>query len=152
MRKGHIYTLVPGTATGPVIIPSDRVTKAPLPQDLRGLLLFFSRDKLHEEADEADDVQEFMVECIVAHGKGDDGKDIVRIRWHRYDSTVDTWKPTEDIPPNFVKRYWTWKKIPLFALLLDALENELPTRRISSIVQDDDPTAICWRSSSWREG
>lgn len=82
-----------------------------------------------------------MVEHIVAHGKEDDGKDIVRIRWYGYDITADTWEQTEGILPHFVKRYCTRKKIPASSLLPKGLVDAPPTRRILSTVQDDDLTA-----------
>jgi hypothetical protein len=48
------------------------------------------------------DVEEFIVERIISHGDLDDCTRVVRLRWHGYDDSADTWEPTSEISLSFV--------------------------------------------------
>lgn len=106
-------------------ISSDLVTKASFPKDLQGPLRLFTGAKVQGEHYEADDVQEFVVEFVFAHAKDDADKSIARIRWHGIDSAADTWKPTKDIQPHFVKWFCIKKEIPMISLLRKSLATTL---------------------------
>lgn len=94
----HFYThnVNLATATGLIDVSSDRVTKAPYSQGLSIPLTVFTRAKTCDEPNQADDLQEVFVENIVAHDEDDYGKKI-RVRWHRYEDSADTWEPVGDI-------------------------------------------------------
>lgn len=139
VRKVHSHTFVLGTATGLVTISSDRVTKAPFPQNLRGPLPFFTRAKLHEEADNIDDVQELSMSlrparkteartsCAFAGtGTTERPKPGNRLRTSHGISSGGTIPGRRSHCQNFLPQ--------------ELLDDHF-TRRVPSRVQDNDPTA-----------
>jgi hypothetical protein len=78
--KVHSHTHMIHTANGIVSVPSDRATRAPYPTDLRTPLPSFSRARESQRDAEDDEIQEFVVECIISYGMLDDGQPIVRVR------------------------------------------------------------------------
>ena len=71
------------TASGRQRVSSDRVTKAPVPQDLPPEFQLDSNTTGARE--DVGLTEETVVERIVAHGVNEDGKYMVKIRWHGQD-------------------------------------------------------------------
>jgi Chromo (CHRromatin Organisation MOdifier) domain len=103
------------TSGGNVIVSSDRVTKAPAPTNLSTPLPPYTRPDQGDET--GGDVEEFVVERIISHGDLDDGTRVVRVRWHGYDDSADTWEPVSEIPMSFERRYARCRRLALSAVL-----------------------------------
>lgn len=57
--------------------------------------------------------QEFVLESIVSHMAGPDGKRYYRIRWYGYTPEEDTYEPIEHIPRSKVIAYYRRKRLAL---------------------------------------
>lgn len=112
----HAYKIA--TANGLVVIGSDRVTKAPIPCDLEAPLPLFSRARGDKEVKLAqEEYQEFVVDRIVSHGRSSSDEHFVRVRWHGFKPSAETWEPTGGIPIQFLKRYAKKKNISLVKVM-----------------------------------
>lgn len=124
VRQVHNHNFKLATATGFVNVSFDRVMKETFPQDLSDPLTLFTRAKTGNERNQADDVQKFVVEYVVAHGEDENGKKIVRIRWHACEDSADTWEPVGEILNNFIQGYCSKKKTPLSKVLPEKVLDE----------------------------
>ncbi|PXF50188.1 hypothetical protein BWQ96_00348 [Gracilariopsis chorda] len=50
--------------------------------------------------------KESTIDRVVNAGFDDDGVVKYRVRWYGYPPSQDTWKPRENIPKNFILRFW----------------------------------------------
>jgi hypothetical protein len=107
------HTFLLQTPQGEKRFASDNIIRCP---DVRESDPGYSES---DEEEQASDVQEFVVDRVVAHGTGDDGKTLVRVRWAGFDSRDDTWEQVENIPKEFVTRYARRKRIPVSDLVTD---------------------------------
>ena len=53
----------------------------------------------------------------MAHGVHEDGKYMVKIRWHGQDKSEATWQAATDSPLNFIERYAKKKKLQVSDVL-----------------------------------
>jgi Chromo (CHRromatin Organisation MOdifier) domain len=89
-------------------------------------------------------VEKFIAERIISHGDLDDGTRVVRVRWHGYDNSADTWEPTSEIPMSFVRRYARRWKLALSGVLPMELmpdEREASRRMTKPSQEPPVPTA-----------
>jgi Chromo (CHRromatin Organisation MOdifier) domain len=97
------------TTHGEVRVASDRVKPAPFLRDLPyGVALPQPRSDPDDEV-----ATEYVVERIVSHGRDENGKVIVRVRWAGYDSSDDTWEDPYMMPPPVVRKYEKRRKVEL---------------------------------------
>jgi hypothetical protein len=91
------------TAEGKFTVPADRIRKCPSPGDLReGMRLsqpvptpFLDQPRGDEDMENFD---EFVVDHILTHRRGEDGLMRLRLRWFGYGSSDDTWEPVLHVP------------------------------------------------------
>jgi hypothetical protein len=104
------------TAAGDITVAADRVRKCPSPKDLPESMELAKQpgdqgqhDKNAEES--IDDLDEYVVDHIVAHRRDRDGFMRVKVRWFGYGSAGDTWEPLLHLPPEMLRRYVKRKRL-----------------------------------------
>jgi transposase InsO family protein len=94
-------TFIIRTSDGRLSVPRDRVKPAPMPRDLPPEY----RIGHTPLAEPFDNQTEFVIERLISHGKNDEGKWIVRVRWAGYRSDEDTWQDPRLLPRNNLTKY-----------------------------------------------
>ena len=79
-------------------------------------------ERSEEQAEEDDDLTEYVIDRIVSHRKNEDtkhptaklGETLYRVRWYGYDKSDDTFEPIKHLPRNKVVSYYKKirKKVP----------------------------------------
>jgi transposase InsO family protein len=112
-RSDKTFTVRTGSGTQKV--SSDRVTKAPGAQDLPPE---YQLDlDLAEAREDVGDLDESVIDRVVAHGVNDNGEYMVKIRWHGQDKSEDTWQESTDVPRHFIEKYARRKKLQVSDVL-----------------------------------
>jgi Integrase zinc binding domain/Integrase core domain len=111
-RDDRTFTVYAGN--GEIRVDSDRVTKAPMPEDLSKGVAYISDD--YEETDSASedvgDTKEYSVDRFVGHGDID-GILHLNVRWFGFDVDADTWEPWTELSLHMVEGYLKKRKVPL---------------------------------------
>jgi hypothetical protein len=102
-------TFVIRAGTGNRRVSSDRVTKAPVSQDLPDEFQFDA--ELEAAREDVGDPDEIVVDRLVDHGINEDGQHMVKIRWHGQDKSEDTWQEARDVPRHFIEKYAKKKRL-----------------------------------------
>jgi hypothetical protein len=104
------------TAHRDVWVHSDRVTKAPTPEDLPDGVRYVSDsadtdDDSGQEPEDIGDTTEFVVERLVSHEYRNGGGLYFKVRWFGYDPEEDTWELWDSLPEAMVMKYMRKKKM-----------------------------------------
>jgi Chromo (CHRromatin Organisation MOdifier) domain len=104
------------TAQRDVWVQSDRVTKAPTPEDHPDGVRYVSDsddtdDDSGQELEYVGDTTEFVVERLVSHEYRNGGDLYFKVRWFGYDPEEDTWELWDSLPEAMVMKYMRKKKM-----------------------------------------
>jgi Chromo (CHRromatin Organisation MOdifier) domain len=107
------------TMTRDMWVNSDRVTKAPVPDDLPEGVRYMSDDgrdgSLSESEDDLEDIGdtgEYVVDRLIQHSYKE-GELHFRVRWFGYGVEDDTWEPWSALPEDIVNSYLRKRHVPL---------------------------------------
>jgi hypothetical protein len=93
------------TPSGIVHVNSDRVTKAPRPEDLPANVQYRQEESSSDsEVEDVGDTQEYVIDRLVGHEMRN-SQLFLKVRWYGYTAADDTWELWSHLPERSVSRY-----------------------------------------------